>query len=386
MTTRPPSLRRRPAAPARRALVLCAALILAPAVVHAFQIGTPASEPCHERILLGALDVLPPPWSAADDADLEPLLARLTQRARDAGLPGDDASRAFVADLTRRYGLGHIEDPYRRAVVAALVLGVRGPDTGGFAIVKLNELRVRHIDDGRQGDHALRRSTDDGPEGVRAAVANGRAAVERRIDAATDRWRRGEGFARERWSFALYGDVAVRALGPAVRLGEAAHAVQDAYTHTLRDDELRVVTVLNFVDAVLDRDRESRDGLPHSDRLDRCDPGDDFDRLRIDAARAATAAVLAAADEGLSEDPSAADTALGAALDSVFALRPGCSADNGYCGSAWLKPALSEQTEPISIWVCSASPGRGAGDAPALLAGLLLLGALGRRARGARRG
>ncbi len=379
------TLSRGPSRRSRLALLLAAALACTPTLASAFHIGTPASEPCHERILLGALDVLPPPWSAADDADLEPLLALLTERARDAGLPGDDASRAFVADLSRRYGLGHIEDPHRRAVVAALVLGVRGPDTGGFAIVKLNELRVRHIDDGRQGNHALRRSTDDGTDGVRAAVANAREAVERRIDEATERWRRGEAFARERWSFALYGDVAVRALGPAVRLGEAAHAVQDAYTHTLRDDDLRVVTVLNFVDAVLDRDRESRDGLPHSDRLDRCDPNDDFDRLRMDAARRATAAVLAAAGRRLAGPSPDAEATLARALDPVFALRTGCSRDDGYCGSAWLKPALSGQTEPISIWICAASPGRDGGDTPALLAGLLLLGALGRRLQRARR-
>lgn len=49
------------------------------------------------------------------------------------------------------------------------------------------------------------------------------------------------------------------------------HTLQDCYAHTLRSADGRTVyTVLNYIEAVGGTLNEARDGMAHSDALDRC--------------------------------------------------------------------------------------------------------------------
>jgi len=149
------------------------------------------------------------------------------------------------------------------------------------------ETRTVHIDDDNQADHSLRRSTHDGAAGDRLATADARAALHANLERA-----RAGGKTVARWSFPFYGEVDVRA-----------------------------VSVCNFVDAVRGVSKERRDGLPHSDALDTCDP----------------------------QDP----------LEAVLDLRPGCTMDNDDCDSPYLERAREGQSEPIRLWFCHARPASG---------------------------
>ncbi|MFN3200432.1 MAG: hypothetical protein ACE366_18685 [Bradymonadia bacterium] len=338
---------------------VCALAVWASAgAAWGFQILTPASEPCHERLMLGALDLASAPFSAEDDTSLAPLLDTMVAEVERHGFPNDKATRGFVRDVAELYGFEHLTGA-RRYVVASFIIGVRAPDTDGFAVVQLNEVRTTHIDDDKQGVHSLRRSFDDGPEGNLEAIVNTQEELKTRFEEMSALWRADDPFIKARWTFPFYGEAEVWVYGPAMRLGEMAHTTQDAFTHTLRDADLQIVTVLNFVDPVLARDKEGRDGLPHSDRLDECDvPGDDFDVVRVTAARLATVDLLneaflaleAAHSQGGPVDGAALDPALG----RIYRYRPGCEASNAYCDTTWLGPAREGFTEPIRLWFCSA--------------------------------
>lgn len=327
-----------------------------PLRVSAFEIGSVASEPCHERILLAALGVANSPWKASEQPVVEELLDMMEARAASVGAPADRATRGFVDSVAALYGFEHIVGT-RRWILASFILGVREPDTRGFAIVRLNETRETHLADSDQGRHSLRRSSADGEEGNAEAIAETRARIRERMAKAREAWH-GAPIVSARWTFSFYGDVSVNVLGSAFHLGEMVHTVQDGYTHMLRDDLLRVVTVLNFRDAVSRQLEEERDGIAHSERLDRCDIGhDSFDALRVNAARDATADVLVAAYQSF--DVETQDDPLTTVLDRVYELRTGCRRDNDYCGTSWLSGARESPTESIRIAVCSVGPMHG---------------------------
>lgn len=367
----------------RRAIALAALLVTSPAL--AWEILTPASDPCHERLMLGAFDAIDAPWSSPGDPSLEALLADLVERAEAQGVPGDRVTVAFVDDVAERYHFDEA-DGALRWVLASLVAGVRQPDTRGFAVIKLNETREIHVDDDNQADHSLRRSDHDGPAGILAAVRDARDGLVDRLHSAHALWTGAEAPIDDaRWSFPYYGELEVEVFGPAYRLAQMGHTVQDAFTHTLRDEHLRIVTVLNFVDAIQGHLKESRDGIAHSGRLDHCDvSSDDFDRARFAAARRATIDVMLAAHVALGETE-APEGALDAVLDRVYSVRPGCTVKNDYCGTPWLEPAREEPTVPIRAWFCDAAAAQAG---PGSLTVLALLGLWRRRARrggGARR-
>lgn len=345
-----------------------------PVRAAAFEIGTVASDPCHERILLAALGVATSPWEVSERAEVDDLVLMLEQRALSLGAPTDTATRSFVDSVAELYGFGHVEG-VRRWILASFVLGVREPDTRGFAIVRLNETRETHLADSDQGRHSLRRSSADGEEGNAAAIAETLARIQDRMGKAREAWLGSEAIVTARWTFSFYGDVSVNVLGSAFHMGEMVHTVQDGYTHMLRDEALRVVTVLNFREAVSRNLDEDRDGIAHSERLDRCDIGhDSFDALRVNAARDATADVLIAAYQSLEADVD--NSPLTTVLDRVYELRPGCRRDNDYCGTSWLSGARESPSESIRIAVCSVSPMHGASTqtlAAFALAWLLLL-------------
>ncbi len=357
--------------------------LLLPVGAQAWEIEATSADPCHERLTLAAFDAIGAPWSADDDASLAPLLDAMAARAEALGVPGDRATRAFIDAVAERFGLGELPAA-RRFVLASLVAGVREPDTRGFSPVKLNETRETHIDEAYQAEHALRRSGDDDASGMRVALDQAHAVLIARFAAAHALWNdRGDPVRGARWTFAFYGEQEVEVFGPAFRLGQMAHTVQDAFTHVLRDAELRATGVANFVEAIQGGLHEMRDGIAHSARLDRCNVGESAeDAERFAAARRATAAVLAAAGEGM-QRPDYPRGALDGTATPLFAAREGCGPANDYCDARWLDLAREEPTEPIRAWFCNAAPDVPGPAAPAFALAALGLWRLGRGNGGA---
>lgn len=337
---------------ALRTAGLLAGLLCAPSA-QAFQILTAASSPCHERLTVGGFGLQAEPFGTAVGLRVfDALLAR----AETVGLPNDKATRGFIEDVRDTYGVA-VDTPRERWLVASIIAGAREPDTRGFAVVSFNELRTTHIKDELQAPHSLRRVTHDGVEGNERAITAARGHLTVRLKEAHDSFWSEDPRLKTRWTFAFYGEVEVRVFEPAFRLGQMAHTLQDAFTHTLRNPDLEIVTVLNFVDASLGRLDEAVDGLNHSDRLDECDVSNAFDRERIEAARDATASMLVAVSDVLANQT--LDTApVDAVLDVAYAYAPGCTLANDYCGTDWLEPARSKLTGPVDLSVCATSPGR----------------------------
>ncbi|MGK0360203.1 MAG: hypothetical protein ACI9U2_002516 [Bradymonadia bacterium] len=353
--------------------------LLAPSA-HAFQILTAASSPCHERLTAGGFGLQPAPFGTV--AGLR-VFDALLARAETAALPTDKATRSFIKDVGDTYGVA-VDTPLEQWVVASIIAGAREPDTRGFAVVSFNELRTTHIKDDLQAPHSLRRANHDGEEGNESAIVAAREPLTQRLQEAHESFWSADPRLKTRWTFAFYGEVNVRVFEPAFRMGQMAHTLQDAFTHTLRNEDLEIVTVLNFVDASLGRLDEPVDGLNHSDRLDNCDTSNAFDRERIEAARDATASMMLAVSDVLAMQTLDAGP-LDAVLDVSYAYAPGCTVDNEYCGTAWLAPARTALTGPVDISVCAASPGRA--PAPLGWLGVLSVCAFGaRRRRGLRRG
>lgn len=342
------------------------ALLLVAGSAHGFQILTAASTPCHERLTLGGFGLRGGAFSstAADRAVFDALVAR----ARAHGIPKDKVTRSFVRDVEDTYTFD-VADGDEAWVAASIIAGAREPDTRGFAVVAFNELRTTHIGDEFQAPHSLRRASHDGEAGNAGAIADARAHLQAKLEDAHAIFWSDDPILRERWTFAFYGETRVRVFGPAFRLGQMAHTLQDGFTHTLRNADLEIVSVLNFVDASLGRIREARDGLNHSDRLDRCDTDNEFDIERINGARDATISMLAAAS-GVFAQQSFNPAPLDAVLDVAYAYAPGCTVENDYCDTHWLAPARSQLTGPVDLSVCAARPGRDGGSWWALLLGL----------------
>jgi MYXO-CTERM domain-containing protein len=338
---------------------LLAAMGLSLGPAHGFQILTAASTPCHERLTLGAFGLRGGAFSsdAADRGVFEAMVARAEAR----GIPNDKVTRSFVKDVRDTYSFA-VNTPAEAWVAASIVAGAREPDTRGFAVVAFNELRTTHIGDEFQAPHSLRRAGHDGEEGNALAIADARVHLQGLLRQAHELFWSDEPIVKERWTFAFYGEARVKMFGPAFRMGQMAHTLQDAFTHTLRNENLEIVTVLNFVDASLGRLEEGRDGLNHSDRLDFCDTSNSFDMQRIAGARDATISMLAAVEEAM-QGQSLNSTLLEAVLDVSYAYAPGCTVENDYCGTDWLAPARSQLTGPVDLSVCSTRPGRDA-DGP----------------------
>ena len=321
-----------------------------PGAASAFYILSPKTPACHERLTLTALD--------GEHPDAAGLLEALSGRVAADGVPDDEATRAFIDELADRHGF----DDRRRAVqyvLASFVAGVRQPDTDGLSVIKFNETRSVHLQDDNQPRHSLRMTGHDHGTGDRRAIERARELILDRLDGAHKSWQpEADLLARARWSFAFYGEVEVYVVWPAFELGRGAHAIQDAYAHALRDDEMRIVAVSNFVDLVEQRYFEPRDGPAHSDRLDECNADESaFDEMRVDAAREATARffaqVAAAFTHAVSRER--LHEMVAPVLDDIYDFRDGCTVDDDYCHSAWAPLARSDLTEPYDWSLCSTS-------------------------------
>ena len=323
----------------RAALLLAAWMCAAPAGAHAFALKTAFTDPCHESLALYA-------WSRyLVDLPLE-----------DTPLPPPGAWRALADELARTYALSPESDA-ERLVLLSLLLGVRAPDSEGYALTDLENIRVVHAHPDAQAPHALRRQEDDGPGGNAAALAAARDFIRDQVRLAREALARPgpAQFLMARASLDYYGTVEVPTWAPVFHLGQALHAVQDSFAHSLRaEDNQRVFHVLNYVEAIHGTLEEDRDGLPHSQTLDTCGVGN---APLVQAAADASLDFIVAA---LGEDLLGGDvTAVDAVLEHWMTPTEGCTSANRYCDAPWQTFAAQDYTRPYlaRAFGCSAAAG-----------------------------
>ena len=298
----------------------------ASAPVRAYTIGTGFTEGCHERITARAfdeiLDLLQAPVELPESDDWKRVGGFAV---RSAGIDQDTLSE------TEFY------------ILHSLLAGVRSPDTAGHSVLNLDRARSLHTDPAPVGQyaHALRASVDDFEEGNRAAVTGVREVIFRELTDATS----GVDSQEIEVFFDFYGTVDVVVWSPAYHIGRAAHAVQDSFSHMIRDeaDGFRaIISVLNFSEAVANTLDEERDGFAHSNVMDSCGP--ETDPIVRAAQEATKQLFISAGDIRLSGDLEAATPF----LDEWYTLREGCSDENDYCGNAhWVQLARDSPTQPF---------------------------------------
>lgn len=281
----------------------------------AYTVESPVADPCHEELAARALVVVRAGGPTA------PTIA-----------PTED-EQALIDDLPFTLG-GGVPD----LGAAAMLIGVRDNDVKGRRVDELDSLTSVHGDPKAQREHCLRRPEHDEPSGTEAALADCRAFVRERFADALDGLDAAgapDPARRVNVEVALSVRGKVTASLPAfyVRIGQAMHAVQDAFTHTYRTaDGAAITVVLNYVDDANGTLEEKRDGPPHSAQMDRCDDPDALRSLRRAQAQTASTALLhAGLDATLSRDGKL--SALEALLDGVLAYQPGCTVDNGWCNA-----------------------------------------------------
>lgn len=327
----------------KRVLILGLLFLSTPS--WAFQILAATTQPCHERMLLGVFGQGPGGFIGNGTPSVQTLLNLFVQRVEQLGVPQDRGTQGLMREMNKRF-LWDGRSEAEIFVFSSFVAGVRNPDTRGFSIVDINQVRSIHVRDDDQDAHTLRQSKDDEPNGSSQAINDTVTRLYKNFTAAQQAWA-SNGFTKQRWTFAFYGEQEVNVFGPAYQLGLIAHAIQDSYAHAVRDDNLKIVTVLNYVDLMLGAHRKERDGLGHSDRMDRCDAeGSSFDQLRINEARVRVAEVFNAAENILANnlsDISSLQTIVG----QIYDFRSGCDISNDFCGSSWYAYATSEVTKPL---------------------------------------
>ncbi len=309
-------------------VVLALVLVTRPAT--AYTVGTGFSDACHEKIVVATytqhladfpLEDIPPP------------------RGEAAGKMSAHFLRLFLVSL---------DDDRQRNLLMSLIIGVQAPDTHGHSLLELENTRNIHAAPDDQYAHALRMPKDDGPEGDLAVIAGTRAHIKQLVEKfrAEMEKPREQQFVTYEYYVDYYGMVKVDVWSPAFYLGEALHALQDSFAHSIRSDDFRRIRhVLNYAEAISHDYDEARDGLRHSASLDLC-TGDTHPV--VTAAREASVDFL----RTVTAAPSEVDTV----LDRWLTHESGCTIDNGYCGSPWVAVAKRDPTHPYLG--CTQAPAR----------------------------
>lgn len=308
-----------------RRIAALVTLLLAP-LAHAFSIETAFTTGCHERITVEAL--------------------------RRAGWPNHQAEPAPTSDDLRLINNLPFQVPAGSGPwTVALIIGVRSNDLHGVAPTDFPEFAAAQLAEDAQEEHCLRTAAEDFVRGDVDALGHCDSFVQGRAALALGPLEHVDLFATERVRLALrYQDTELELSRFAYRVGQAMHAIQDSYTHTLRAPGAGpVLHVFNFVDPALRQDYAAhRDGFGHVSKLDGCESDDPLQRERVERAIAASAALLAALG---AEDVPRESRLLGVAdvLAPVVKYEPGCTPENDWCDAA-----LTEGTQPRS---CSTTGG-----------------------------
>jgi hypothetical protein len=269
-------------------------------------------------------------------------------------------------------------------VLFSLVVGVRAPDTNGRSSSDLATQRAIHASPHPEAQyvHALRAPEDDEPEGSQAAVTGTRDLIRRAFSDAVAAWREpSEGqISTAPVTLDFYDLFPVEVWQPGFLLGDAAHALQDSFAHSIRSDAFdfrKIVHVLNYVDAIYKDFNESRDGIAHSRHLDECDTADVI-ALR-EAGDLAMEDLLGAFLQTQAGDSTAIDDL----LDEWVALQEGCTLENDFCDNAsGVATARQEPTDPIlPEWMTCSARGEAVPSTWVSVAGICFLLTLATRLR-----
>jgi MYXO-CTERM domain-containing protein len=297
-----------------RSVWLAAAIVSClPRAALAFSIDSSRGPGCHEMITGDAL-----------------IAVRATIDAADAVETDDADDEALIRDVPFVLPI-----ELRDLVGATLLIGARDNDLQGRSPEDLSRLIALHGDDDEQDAHCLRAIAEDEPDGSIEALADCRAYLDERIDAAL------AGLGDDGLP-----DLAARTTVPVylqfrdvtdVRLpvfwyevGRALHTIEDAYTHTYRSDDESVTAVLNFVELAEKDYAESVDGPSHLSDMDDC-TADAYRKARAESATTAATDFVLAMLQAETDGERRANT--GAVLDRVLAFEPGCDASNGWCSA-----------------------------------------------------
>ena len=348
--------------------VLAAVLAAVPGESGAWTVGTGLTAPCHERIT----------GSAYTESVLDFAAPNLE-------VPAGDTWRLLSDYLLEQFPVDRDDvTDVQRFLLVSLMAGVRAPDTDGHSITNLENLRLLHSDPSAEGQyrHALRGRHDDYDAGNATAVEGTRQMILTLVGQAEDHLRPDEQIITIKVYLDFYGQVDLQVYAPMFYVGQAAHALQDTFSHTLRDwaDDYRsIVHVLNYIDAIGTDMDETRDGLAHSNTMDNCNR-EDMAVLVDKAVLATTDLFIAVRERYAGRDPDAVLTV----LDDWVTLRPGCTLANDFCdNSERLAVARIDQTEPYlsSVFGCNSAGAGGAGGVGRIAILLLLLLWVGVRAR-----
>ncbi|MFT3706871.1 MAG: hypothetical protein QM817_04310 [Archangium sp.] len=299
----------------RRIAALMAAL--AGTVAHAFSIETSFTTGCHERISVEALK-----RAGWPRGEVEP--------------PADAELQQLIANLPFHVPQG--SGPW----LTALIIGVRSNDLHGVAPTDFPEFAQAQLAEEFQEEHCLRAAAEDFVSGDVDALSRCEQFVRARLALAHGPNETIDLDQTESVRIALlYQDAQVDLPRFAYRLGQAMHAVQDSFTHTLRAPTSGpVLHVFNFVDPALRPDYfAGRDGFGHLSKLDGCESEDPLERERVEQAIEASAQLLRALKPAsLTREQRLLDAA--DRMQPVLRYQSGCSPDNDWCGVAQLEGAV----------------------------------------------
>ena len=324
---------------------------------RAYTIETHFTAKCHEKITTEAL--------RTTRLQLE---MAATPRAT-------DDERALIDDLQFAP-----DQDMRDLAGATLLIGVRDNDLKGNSQDDLSVLSAIHGNPDNQREHCLRGPDQKEPGGSAAAIADCRAFIRGRVLEAFDGLdARGRPDLTKRTSLGLHLSLRghVDALLPTyyLRIGQAMHAVQDAFTHTYRtSDGMKITVVLNWLDSVNGSLTESLDGPAHATKLDVCDDPDDLRTTRRKLATdASTALLIATMDPSKTQDQRMA--VVDGMLDTYLSHSPGCTFDSGWC-----QAAERQYKDSNSLFGCTSGGQRGPGAMVAWIS-IALVALMGRRHR-----
>lgn len=325
---------------------------------RAWTVGTGLSAPCHERIT----------GAAYTDSVLDFAAPNLE-------VPRGNTWRLLSDYLLEKFPVDRDEiSDVHRFLLVSLMAGVRAPDTDGHSITNLENLRLIHSDPSPEGQyrHSLRGPADDYDAGNATAVDGTRKMILDLVELGREHLGQDKQIITIKVYLDFYGRIDLQVYAPMFYLGQAAHAIQDTFSHTLRDkhDDYRsIVHVMNYIDAINTSMNETRDGLAHSNAMDDCNR-QDMAVLIARAVMATTALFIAAREQYSDRDPDA----ILAVLDEWVTLSPGCNLENSFCDNPeGMSIARIDQTEPYleMIFGCHASGAGGSGGAE--IVGVLLL-------------
>ena len=295
---------------------LATGLVALPTLAHAWTIGSQLDySGCHERITTEAFRATRAKFATA------PLIPPTTDESALIDAVQFVPPADFVHDLA----------------AMSLLLGVRDNDLKGNNALDSLQLVQVHGNPATQEEHCIRSASDDGTPGDAQALVRCKSFIHERIAQAL------EGLAADgtvdpnnRLELAVYVSFAGR-IHPMlpltyVRLGQAAHALEDSFTHTFRSsDGIEVVSVSNWIDYVSNAGaNEAVDGPPHLSALDQCSSADPLVVRNFKNATTAATALME-----ITLDPTMTNDAKLAAVDALSAqwltYQKGCTLANKYC-------------------------------------------------------